>query len=127
VDNISVDNEGRLWIASHPKLYTFSLSHARDASKSSPSQVILVEPDASGVGGKVDQVYLSDGKGFSGASVAVHDGNQMIMGAVFEDGLRVCQLPSVWKHSESAPARRLVDPLRDEQIKEDEKKASSGS
>jgi len=124
VDNISVDNEGRLWIASHPKLYTFSLGHARDAAKLSPSQVILVEPEPSGVGGKVDQVYLSDGQGFSGASAAVHDGNQLIMGAVFEDGLRVCQLPAVWKHSESAPARRLVDPLRDEQTKEDAKKAA---
>jgi arylesterase / paraoxonase len=123
VDNLDVEDDGRLWIAAHPKLLSF-IQHAGNPAKGAPSQVIILEPAADGRGGKVDQVYLKDGKdGFSGASVAVRDGDIMVLGSVFEAGIRVCNLPAVWKQSESHPAQRLLDTDRDF-IKQQEEKAA---
>jgi arylesterase/paraoxonase len=109
VDNLDVEPDGRIWIASHPKLFTFALGHARtDNPTPAPSQVIILEPDPSGEGGKGDQVLLTTGEDFAGASVAVREGGRMVLGSVFEPGVRGCALPAVWKHSESAPLRSTV-------------------
>jgi arylesterase / paraoxonase len=122
-DNLDVEDDGRVWIAAHPKLLSF-IQHASNPAKPSPSQIIILEPASGGQGGKVDQVYLKDGNdGFSGASVAVRDGDTMVLGSVFESGIRVCKLPAVWKQSESHPAQRLLDTDRDF-IKQQEEKAA---
>jgi arylesterase / paraoxonase len=122
-DNLDVEDDGRVWIAAHPKLLSF-IQHAKDPTKGAPSQVIILEPAANGQGGKVDQVYLKDANdGFSAASVAVRDGDTMVLGSVFEPGIRVCKLPAVWKQSESNPAQRLLDTDRDF-IKQQEEKAA---
>lgn len=122
-DNLDVEDDGRVWIATHPRLLSF-VQHASNPAKGSPSQVIILEPAKSGKGGKVDQIYLKDGNdGFSGASVAVRDGDTMVLGSVFEEGIRVCTLPPVWKQSESHPAQRLLDTDRDF-IKQQEEKAA---
>lgn len=128
VDNLDVDPEGIVWIGAHPKMLTF-IQHAGNPAKASPSQILILEPAASGKGGAIDQVYLKDGSdGFSGATVAVRTGSTMVMGSVFEKSVRVCQLPKVWRQSQSHPAQRLLDPERDELKKEAEKatKAESG-
>jgi arylesterase / paraoxonase len=95
VDNLDVEDDGRLWIASHPKLLSFA-QHASNPAKGAPSQVIVLEPATAGTGGKIDQVYLKgpDDK-FSGASVAVRNGDTMVLGSVFEPGIRICKLPAV--------------------------------
>jgi arylesterase/paraoxonase len=122
-DNLDVEDDGRVWIATHPRLLSF-VQHASNPAKGSPSQVIILEPAKSGKGGKVDQIYLKDGNdGFSGASVAIRDGDTMVLGSVFEEGIRVCTLPPVWKQSESHPAQRLLDTDRDF-IKQQEEKAA---
>lgn len=114
LDNLDVEPDGRIWIGSHPKLFTW-LAHARDPANVAPSQVLVVEPAASGSGGAVDQVLLQDGtRDFSGATVAVRDGSTLVMGSVFDRGIRVCRLPAVWKQSQSHPANRLIDPARDD-------------
>jgi arylesterase / paraoxonase len=124
-DNLDVEDDGRLWIAAHPKLLSF-VQHASNPAKAAPSQVIVLEPATSGAGGKVDQIYLKDGKdGFSGASVAVRDGDTMVLGSVFEPGIRVCKLPAVWKQSQSHPAERLLDTTRDVEKEEAEKAAKA--
>lgn len=136
VDNLDLEPDpaggpGRLWIAAHPKLLTFALGHVANG-KPAPSQVIVVEPAAAGAsGGKVDQVYLKTGEpsgddpGYSGSSVAVRSGGRMVIGSVFEPGLRVCTLPPVWKQSESHPAQRLLDTERDEKLKAEQKAAAA--
>lgn len=118
LDNLDVEPDGRIWIGAHPKLFTFD-AHANDpAGKVAPNQVIIVEPAADGKGGKVDQVLLQPGDaGVSGVTVAVRDGNRMVMGSVFSNNLRVCTLPANWKHSQAHPARLLIDPARDAAIK----------
>lgn len=110
VDNLDIEPDGRVWIAAHPKLMTFAIGHARNAALPSPSQVVILEPDPSGKGGKADQVYLTNDGSYSGASVAVRDGDRMVLGSVFEPGVRVCTLPSVWKHSLSAPVKSKLEP-----------------
>jgi arylesterase / paraoxonase len=122
-DNLDVEDDGHLWVAAHPKLLSF-VQHAANPQKGAPSQVIILEPDATGMKGKIDQVYLKDqNDGFSGASVAVRDGDIMVLGSVFEPGIRVCTLPKVWKQSESHPAQRLLDTDRDF-IKQQQEKAA---
>ena len=122
-DNLDVEDDGRVWIATHPKLLSF-IQHARNPAKGSPSQVIVLEPATTGSGGKIDQIYLKNGDDkFSAASVAVRDGDTMILGSVFEAGIRVCKLPAVWKQSESHPAQRLIDTDRDF-IKQQQEKAA---
>jgi arylesterase / paraoxonase len=124
VDNLDVEPDGRVWIAAHPRLLTF-IRHARDPGEGAPSQVIVLEPSPTGKGGKVDQVYLKEkDDGFSGASVAIRVGQTMVMGSVFEPGIRVCTLPGVWKQSESHPAQRLLDTERDV-LKEEAEKAKT--
>jgi arylesterase / paraoxonase len=126
-DNLDVEDDGRLWIASVPKLLSF-VQHARDATKGAPSQVIILEPAASGTGGKIDQIYVKGPEDkFSGVSVAVRDGDTMVLGTVFEPGIRVCKLPAVWKQSESHPAQRLIDTDRDFVIQQEEKAAKEAA
>ena len=127
VDNLDIEDDGRLWIASHPKLLSF-IQHAGNPAKGAPSQVIVLEPATGGAGGKIDQIYMKgpDDK-FSGASVAVRDGNKMILGSVFEPGIRVCTLPPVWKQSQSHPAQRLLDTSRDVEKQEAEKAAKKAA
>jgi arylesterase / paraoxonase len=126
-DNLDVEDDGRLWIAAHPKLLSF-IQHASNPAKGAPSQVIVLEPAASGTGGKVDQIYLKDSNdGFSGASIAVRDGDTMVLGSVFEPGIRVCKLPAVWKQSQSHPAERLLDTTRDVDKEEAEKAAAKAA
>lgn len=112
VDNLDVEPDGRVWIAAHPKLMTFAFGHARDAAVPAPSQVVILEPDPSGRGGKADQVLLTDDGDYSGASVAIRDGARLVIGSVFENGVRVCTLPDVWKHSISAPVKSKLEPSR---------------
>jgi arylesterase / paraoxonase len=122
-DNLDVEPDGRVWVGTHPKLLSF-IQHANNPQKGAPSQVIILEPDATGMKGKVDQVYLKDDDdGFSGVSVAIRDGDMMALGTVFEPGIRLCTLPTVWKQSESHPAQRLIDTDRDF-IKQQEEKAA---
>lgn len=114
VDNLDVEPDGRVWVAAHPRMFDF-VRHASDPKAAAPSQVVILEPAAAGQGGKADQVYLkAAGDGFSGASVALRQGSQMVLGSVFEPGLRICTLPAVWRQSESRPAQRLLDTARDE-------------
>ena len=90
--------------------------------------MIVLEPAIGGGGGKIDQIYLKGPEDkFSGASVAVRDGNKMVLGSVFEPGIRVCTLPPVWKQSQSHPAQRLLDTSRDVEKQEAEKAAKKAA
>lgn len=121
VDNLSVDNDGRIFIAAHPRL----LSTARYmlfGMGSPPSQIIVVEPSQNGKGGKIDQVYLTTGKDdFKAASVGVKVNNRLFIGSIYENAVRVCELPNEWHQSITHPANRLLDTERDNKIKDEEK------
>lgn len=125
VDNINIDNEGRLFIGAHPKIFTL-LKKMWFGAKTSPNQVIVIEPN-SGKGGKVDQVYLDKGdEKFSASSVAAKSGNKLIIGSIFSKGLKVCELPKVWHQSKAHPAQSLIDIERDAKIKKAQKELREG-
>tara|TARA_B110000438_G_C15723023_1_gene610700 strand:- start:144 stop:1166 length:1023 start_codon:yes stop_codon:yes gene_type:complete len=88
VDNIELDNNGNLWIGSHPQLLKF-IKHSKNREYNSPSQVIKVKLSKDEY--IVDEVYLDDGSEYSGSSVAAPYENILLIGAVFEDYFLLCQ------------------------------------
>lgn len=89
LDNIDVDADGNLWVATHPRMLDF-LAHAQDAKKLSPSVVLKVDPTAED--GAVQTVYANTGEETSGGSVAVSNGKRMVIGTVFEPSYLNCNL-----------------------------------
>lgn len=92
LDNIAVDETGSLYIGAHPNVIDF-LGHAGDPASPSPSQVLKATPGERG--GEVRTIYLNDGSELSGSSVAAPYGDRLLIGAVFEPKLLVCDLPAV--------------------------------
>lgn len=87
VDNIEVDEQGALWIGCHPQLLKF-VAHAADSTQYSPSQVIKINWGEDG-SHQLTEVFLNDGAGYSGSSVAAPYHNQLLIGSVFEKGLLI--------------------------------------
>ena len=90
VDNIELDNNGSLWIGSHPKLLTF-VDHAKNAGALSPSQVLRLSMGENG-SFSTQEIYLSTGEDLSGSSVAAVYDNTLLIGAVFDDHFLMCSL-----------------------------------
>jgi arylesterase/paraoxonase len=88
VDNIELDEKGALLIGCHPQLLKFA-SHAADASKFSPSQVIKLTHDDD-QHYQVEEVFLNNGQDYSGSSVAAVYQNTMLIGSVFEKSMLIC-------------------------------------
>jgi len=82
VDNVDVDEDGNLWIASHPKLLAF-VGHAKDSAKLSPSEVLKLIPGPDNTY-KVEQVLMDDGTLLSGSSIALRYQDQLFVGGVFQ-------------------------------------------
>ena len=94
LDNIDVEEDGALLIAAHPKITSF-VSHMRDASNLSPSQVLRVELDPKGSGGKAGTIYLNLGQEVSGATVAAGYRDLMLIGNSLDPNILVCQQSKV--------------------------------
>jgi len=89
-DNIEVDENGNLWIGSHPKLLTF-VKYSKDPGKLSPSQVVRVAVQESGQY-NVEEIYLNNGEPLSGSSVAAIFKDTMLIGSVFDNRFLSCKL-----------------------------------
>ncbi|MBW2242864.1 MAG: SMP-30/gluconolactonase/LRE family protein [Deltaproteobacteria bacterium] len=94
LDNVEVAADGALWIGAHPKMLAVS-AHGKDPSLLSPSQVLRVDPES----GEVREVYLDLGKAISASSVAAVNGDRLLIGQIFGDGILDCSM---------APARSGV-------------------
>lgn len=85
LDNITIDTDGNLWIASHLKLLDF-VAHAKNTGELSPSQVLKLtaqgENDL-----EVTEVYLNAGEVISGSSTALYHDGKVYIGVVFENKL----------------------------------------
>lgn len=92
-DNIDIAQDGSLWIGAHPKIIDF-VSHAKDETAHSPSEVIRLIPDPTGTGGTAELVYLQDGAEISGSSVAAAYGSRFLIGAVFDPHILMCSIPA---------------------------------
>ncbi len=83
VDNIELDPDGNLWIGCHPQMLKF-LSHAKDESKWSPSEIIKITILSNG---QIEQkmIYMNDGSEISGSSVGAVYKDKLLMGPVFQN------------------------------------------
>lgn len=83
-DNIELDSDGNLIIGCHPQLLKF-VAHAKNPINFSPSQILWInEKDFS-----VNEIFLNDGKDYSGATVAAPFGDQLVIGSVFEPSILI--------------------------------------
>lgn len=85
LDNIDVDQDGNLWIGSHPKMFSF-VAHATDAEKIAPSQVFKVDV-SDPTNYSVEEVFLDDGSTISASSVAAVHGSEIFIGVVLDNAL----------------------------------------
>lgn len=95
VDNIELDEKGDLWIGCHPQMLKF-VAHAADARKRSPSQVLHLRHRKGG-GYDAREVFLNDGKDYSGSTVATVYRDRMLIGSVFEGQILDCRMASAGK------------------------------
>ncbi len=89
VDNIEMDEQGRLWIGAHPNLLRFG-SYATSKKETAPSEIIRIEYREKG-NYKVDKIYVEKGDTMSGSSVAVPFGNRIFTGNVMDDAFLVLE------------------------------------
>ncbi|MEL6112037.1 MAG: SMP-30/gluconolactonase/LRE family protein [Pseudomonadota bacterium] len=87
VDNINIDEEGQFWIGAHPRPLAL-LRHQRDAAALAPSMVYRFDPQSD----QITQVYSDDGTGLSGSSSAARVGQQLVIGALFEEKFLICRM-----------------------------------
>jgi len=88
-DNIERADDGRLYVASHPRQISF-LRHAFDPVVLSPSAVdrIQLEPTLN-----IERLYLDPGRELSASSVAAPLPGRLLIGSVFADYFLDCKLP----------------------------------
>jgi arylesterase/paraoxonase len=87
-DNIEVDRAGMLWVAAHAKVFDLVV-HSTDPTRLAPSQIFRVNPHTRAM----REVYLDSGATLSAASTAAVAGDVMLLGAIFEPKVLVCDRP----------------------------------
>lgn len=90
LDNLSIANDGSIWIGAHPKMFDF-LAHSNDPTALSPSQIFRATVDGTSV--NVEEIFLDDGRQISGSSVALPVGSKrFIIGTVFQEHFLDCRV-----------------------------------
>ncbi|WP_425062077.1 DUF3703 domain-containing protein [Pyruvatibacter mobilis] len=89
VDNITVNPDGRVYIAGHPKLLTLAMGYQRSEKSPSPSEVLVYDPSRE----TVERLYVDDGLEHSGGSVAIVDEalGRMLIGSAFGPHILSCE------------------------------------
>jgi arylesterase/paraoxonase len=82
VDNIELDESGKLWIGCHPNLMAFT-AYAAGKKEIAPSEVITIEYQK-GAGAKIESVWIDSGETMSASTVAVPFGDYLFVGNVMD-------------------------------------------
>ena len=91
-EDVTLDADGTVWIAAHPKLLALR-EHLRDPSEPSPTAVYRLRTSVIDKEDRVTIPFLDSGERFSAGSVAaVHDG-RMLVGSLTERKILICELP----------------------------------
>ncbi len=90
LDNIDIDEQGRLWVAGHPKLLEMQGVRA-DPNKVTPSQVFLVSI-MGGVPAAANLVFADDGHRVNGVSIGASWKNHLFMGGPLDNKVTDCVL-----------------------------------
>jgi arylesterase / paraoxonase len=89
-DNLTLDAQGGLWVAAHPKLFKLK-AHAKNHAENAPSQVFLFDrPELPG--NPAQLVFSNNGNLISAASVAVKQDHHLVIGSIFQNRLLQCDL-----------------------------------
>ncbi len=83
VDNLELDQYGRIWTAAHPDLLHYT-AYAKGKKEYSPSEVIRINYESNG-NFDVKPVYVEDGSLLSASTVAAPYGNMVLVGSVLDD------------------------------------------
>jgi len=76
-DNILQDEQGRLWVTTHPCPLDF-LAHAEDSKEYSPSEIFIIDPATL----KPNKVFQNNGDLISAASTALFVNNRLYISQV---------------------------------------------
>jgi len=91
-DNVSLDADGTLWLAAHPKLLALR-AHLRDPSQLSPTLIYRMRRSVIEKEDRLSIPYLDLGDELSAGTVAaVHD-DRMLIGSATSRTLLACRLP----------------------------------
>jgi arylesterase/paraoxonase len=90
VDNIDVDQNGDLWVASHPKVFKL-VARGSDPTALSPSRITKVTLSG-GIPASTVPVYINLGEQVSGSSVGVTFAGHLYIGSVYGPGVLDCSL-----------------------------------
>lgn len=89
VDNIEVDPQGNLWLGCHPQMLAF-VQHTKSAENKSASQVLRIKSENKTF--KIEEIFLNDGKEFSGSTVGAFYEDKLLIGSVFENSFLFCTI-----------------------------------
>ncbi|WP_169570074.1 SMP-30/gluconolactonase/LRE family protein [Sneathiella limimaris] len=89
-DNLTRDDQDRIWIAGHPQLLSY-YGHQGDIGKLSPSHILQLTKGAANQT-VASQLMLDAGDLISGATVAAPIGRRFLVGAAFENKFLDCSL-----------------------------------
>jgi len=78
-DNMVVDQDGQLWVASHPCLLDF-VAHAENSSEKSPIQIFQIDPTTL----KTKKVFQNSGALISAASTALYINERLYLSQIFD-------------------------------------------
>jgi len=99
LDNLSVDEDGAIYVAEHPKIFTTAFKHLPDPKVHAPSAVrrITINTDESSFYGekyKVEKIFEDNGTIASGITTAVWDSKrkQLFLHGVASSALLACSL-----------------------------------
>ena len=85
LDNIALADDGMIYIAGNPEVFSF-MAHQADPEARAPSQVVEINPET----GEWRSVFYTDGRDIDSASVAVPTPDALLIGAVFDDHVLIC-------------------------------------
>lgn len=87
VANMFIDTKtGDLLVAAHPSAFQL-IKHVHGHAKVAPSQVMRVRLNAESQVVKLEEIYSNDGTEISAATVAVSNGNKLLIGSVMTHAL----------------------------------------
>lgn len=84
VDNVTLDNDGNLWVGGHPNLLKLQSYEAAKDSKISPSQLMKVTKNGEN-DYTLEQIYMNDGHLMSASTVAAPFGNYIFAGNLMDN------------------------------------------
>lgn len=83
VDNIELDNEGKLWVGCHPSLLTFN-SYNKGKKDKAPSELIKIDYREKG-DYDITSTYVNDGSDISASTVAATYKDIILVGNVLDE------------------------------------------